>query len=72
MSETLEAAAHAADKLRTDLIFDEQFDDGGAMDFVARYELLQALSLMEAAVNGLRKAAMLQTRALAAEPRSRA
>ncbi len=71
ITQKLQDTAHAVDKLRTDLLFDEAFDDSGAMDEAARLEFLQGLAVMDQAVWLLRRAALSQVRALAAEPRSR-
>jgi hypothetical protein len=66
--ERLEQTITTVEKLRTDLIFDDYFSEG-CFDPLATLELLQALSLLESGLNGLRKAHLFQTRAIATTQR---
>ena len=66
MRDVIEQAATQLDKIRTDLIFHPDNDDG-ALDALAQLELLQSLALLEAAHRGLSKAALLQARTVAAK-----
>lgn len=64
--EKLQEAAKKVEDMRHDFLFDMDLDAG--LDELAVCEYLQALAFMELAHRALSKAAMLQSRALAASP----
>jgi hypothetical protein len=67
MQDKLEAAMGVLEKMRTDLLFDEDFADG-VVESLAKFEFLTGLMQLEQVVLSFRKAHLHQTKALAQSP----